>query len=262
MTPYYDQNDVAIYNADVREAPSVVPEKWADLISADPPYGETSLSWDRWPKGWVSAVGPLAKSTGSMWCFGSLRMFLARRDDFAFWKLSHEVVWEKHNGSGFLTDRFRRVHELAAHFYPCGVPWSDVYKSPVFTMDATARTVRMKEKPKHWHGKIGATTFVSQDGGPRMMRSVIRVRSCHSYALNETQKPEGIVTPLIEYGCPVGGNLLVPFCGSGTDLIVARALGIKAIAFEVREEQCEASAKRLAQGDLFAPPGRSGVGNG
>ena len=25
----------------------------ADCIVADPPYGETSLAWDRWPEGWL-----------------------------------------------------------------------------------------------------------------------------------------------------------------------------------------------------------------
>ena len=32
-----------------------------DCIIADPPYGETSLAWDRWPDGWVQEVRPLLK---------------------------------------------------------------------------------------------------------------------------------------------------------------------------------------------------------
>src|SRR5690606_9263625 len=81
-----------------------------------------SLEWDVWPNGWPAEVAPFAKS---MWCFGSMRMFLARRDDFTDWRLSQDVVWEKNNGPGFATDRFRRVHEFATHWYRGR--WDDLY---------------------------------------------------------------------------------------------------------------------------------------
>ncbi|MGC4033652.1 MAG: site-specific DNA-methyltransferase [Tepidisphaeraceae bacterium] len=253
ISPYYQQDGITIYHGDFREIfPQVVRAASVDLAMADPPYGETSLEWDHWPDRWPADVLPYVKPSGSMWCFGSLRMFLDRRDDFNGWKMSHEVVWEKHNGSGFHVDRFRRVHELAVHYTPAASKWADTYKSPRFTLDATARTVRKKEKPAQWHGKTGSTTYVSQDGGPRMMRSVLQVRSCHGHALNETEKPAGILRPLIEYACPPGGLLLVPFVGSGSDLAVARELGIKAIGCEVREQQCEVAANRMAQGILFS----------
>jgi site-specific DNA-methyltransferase (adenine-specific) len=251
MTPYYDQDGVTLYHGAFQLWREVVDAATVDCIMADPPYGETNLAWDSWPVGWPGTLAPALKDSGSMWCFGSLRMLLERRDEFQTFKLSHEIIWEKHNGSGFMVDRFRRVHEISAHFYKSDAPWANIYKSPRFTMDATARTVRKKEKPPHWHGRTGATTYVSEDGGPRMMRSVIRVRSCHGDAINETQKPEGIVRPLLEYACPPGGTILIPFAGSGTDLVVARELGIKAIGFEIRIEQVEAAANRLRQGILF-----------
>lgn len=76
------------------------------------------------------------------------------------------------------------------------------------------------------------------------MRSVIAVRSAHGYATNETQKPVGILTPLIEYGCPPGGLVLDPFMGSGSTLIAARDSGRHAIGIDIREDQCEAAAER------------------
>ncbi|MFG1588249.1 site-specific DNA-methyltransferase, partial [Staphylococcus aureus] len=118
-----------------------------DCILTDPPYGETSLRWDRWPTGWPGSVRRLLKRTGSMWVFGSQRMFLSNASEFDGWKLSHDVVWEKHNGTGLFNDRFRRVHELALHFYRDDAKWAEVYKSPQFTQDARARTVRKKGRP-------------------------------------------------------------------------------------------------------------------
>lgn len=37
----------------------------ADLIVTDPPYGETSLEWDRWPAHWPTFARSLAPA---MWC--------------------------------------------------------------------------------------------------------------------------------------------------------------------------------------------------
>ncbi|KKK77223.1 hypothetical protein LCGC14_2855800, partial [marine sediment metagenome] len=61
-----------------------------DAIVTDPPYAETSLGWDKWPDGWPEAA---RKLTSSMWCFGSLRMFMDRQSEFASWKLSQDVIW-------------------------------------------------------------------------------------------------------------------------------------------------------------------------
>ena len=245
MKPFFDDGRVALYHGDFREVLPSLRERF-DVCLADPPYGETSLVWDRWVAGWPGLIRPALSPAASMWCFGSLRMFAGRMPDFADWQLSHEVVWEKHNGSSFHADRFKRVHELVAHFYPKGVRWEDVYKAPVMTHDATARTVYRKQRPPHT-GHIEGGWYTSRDGGPRLMRSVIYVRSTHGEAVHPTQKPLGILTPLIEYACPPGGLVLSPFAGSGSDLLAARLLGRRAVGIEVNEAHCEAAAGRLAQ---------------
>ena len=68
--PYWSDGRVSLYLGDCREILPAL-DVTADCVLADPPYGETSLSWDRWPEGWLEAV---AGSTRSLWCFGSLRM--------------------------------------------------------------------------------------------------------------------------------------------------------------------------------------------
>ncbi len=238
MRPYYEQDGITIYHGDFLElADQVGPY---DAVSADPPYGQTSCDWDKWPDGWTKLGGT------SMWCFGTLRMFMERAACFAAsgWKMSQDIVWEKHNGSSFHADRFRRVHEQAVHFYRG--EWSNIYRSVPKVPDARRRTVRRKQRPPHM-GEIGEGVYRSVDGGPLLMRSVIYARSEHGRAVNETQKPIAIVEPLIEYACPPGGTILVPFVGSGTDLVAARRMGRKAIGIELREQQCEEAVKRLSQ---------------
>lgn len=243
MTPYYSDDLVTLYHGDCREVLGSLASFDAAIV--DPPYGETSLKWDAWIP---ELPGLLAGHTDSMWCFGSMRMFLEHRDDFAGWRFSQDVIWEKHNGSGFHADRFKRVHELATHWYRGD--WSATYHQTPVTMDATRRTVRRKPRPAHT-GEIEAGTYVSEDGGPRLMRSVIYARSMHGRALHPTEKSGAILEPLIEYACPPGGSLIDPTCGSGSALAVAKATGRRAVGIEDDERYCEIAARRLAQGTLF-----------
>ncbi len=241
--PYYEDDAVTLYHGDALALLPLLPK--ADAVVTDPPYGETSLDWDKWPDGWPAVAALVAPQ---MWCFGSMRMFLDKRADLADWKLAQDIVWEKHNGSNSANDRFRRLHELALHFYRG--EWSEVFKAPQFTNDATKRTARRKGRPGHW-GDIGDGAYVSEDGGPRLQGSVIYARSCHGYAVNETQKPEDIVAPLLQYSVPPGGLVVDCFAGSGTTGVVARKTGRRAILIEKRESQCRAIVERLAQGDLL-----------
>lgn len=241
-SPYWSDGTCSLYLGDCR---TVLPALGvtADLILADPPYGETSLAWDRWPDGWLDVA---AKAARSLWCFGSLRMYLEHGAEFkaAGWKLSQDVIWEKHNGSSGANDRFNRVHEQPTHWYQG--PWSTIYHQTPTTPDAVARTVRRKFRPPHW-GEINESAYASDDGGPRLMRSVIPVRSMHGRAIHESEKPVGIVSPLIEYGCPPGGLVVVAFAGSGAELEAARMLGRPVIGIELREACAEKAARRLSQ---------------
>lgn len=240
---YYQDELVTLWHGDFRDVLPTLGRTF-DAIVTDPPYGETSLEWDVWPNGWPAAVAPFARS---MWCFGSMRMFLDRRDDFAGWKLSQDIVWEKHNGSGFHADRFRRIHEHATHWYQG--EWADVRHEAQTTNDATARTVRSKRRPSHT-GHIERTPYVSVDGGPRLMGSVLYAPSMHGNAINETEKPVSIVEPLIAYAVSPGGTVLDTFAGSASTGIAARNIGRRAVLIEKREDQCEKAARRLSQGVL------------
>lgn len=241
MKPYYQDDFVTLYHGDAIELAPMIPR--ADAIVTDPPYGETALEWDRWPDGWPEAMTNIAPQ---MWCFGSMRMFFDKSAEFASWKLAQDIVWEKHNGSNVANDRFRRVHELALHFYRG--EWSALRCEVPRTGDERRKQNIRRGKTPHL-GMLGDESAIE---GRRIMASVIFANSCHGYAVNETQKPEAIVAPLIEYSVPPGGTVVDLFAGSGTVGACARKTGRKAILIEKRESQCIEIVKRLAQGDLLA----------
>ncbi len=245
MKPYYQDDSTELYVGDCREIlPEFLGNRTFDLTIADPPYGDTSLAWDVPVDDWLRQLPALLNPWASLWLFGSMRSILKAGGKLSTWKFAQDVVWEKHNGSSFHADRFKRVHEHVLQFY-LG-EWANVHKSPVFTQDATKRTVRRKKRPPHT-GNIEASAYASQDGGPRFMRSVLQVRSCHGEAVHPTQKPLGILTPFIEYSCPPRGTVLDPFAGSGSTLLAAKLLGRKAVGIEINEEYAELAVKRLAQ---------------
>lgn len=246
---------MTILKGDCLQALNDVPNGTFDCAIVDPPYGETSIPWDKPVRGWTDVLARVIKPTGSMWVFGSMRHFCEayRIGEFSQWKFSHDVIWEKHNGTGLFDDRFRRVHEIAAHFYQCGSKWSDVFKAPQFTNDARARVVRKKGRPAQWIGATGETVYRSEDGGPRLMRSVMYVRSEHGRAEHPTQKPLALVEPLLLYACPKGGKVLDPFAGSGTVGMLAARHGMDCTLVEANPDFWDLIDRRL-QGDapLFA----------
>lgn len=247
--PYYSDERVTLYLGDCRKVLPTL-NLQADLVVADPPYGETSLAWDRWPDGWADAV---LEASRSMWCFGSMRMFLDRDHEFSAWKLAQDVVWEKHNGSGpGLADRFYRVHEAVTHWYRG--PWSDVYhQTPRMAHFGPSKTWRPSGAPQaarsEHRGAIGDRGGY-QDDGTRLQRSVVRLASLQGKASHPTEKPTPLLETLIAYGCPPGGVVLDPFAGSGSTLAAARATGRRAVGIEAHEPYCELIAKRLDQGVL------------
>lgn len=217
-----------------------------DMIIADPPYGDTSLEWDDRVENWHAILTRCLKPTGSVWVFGSLRFFMAEARSFeeAGLRYAQDIVWEKHNGSSFHADRFKRVHELAVQFYRQDSPWANVYNDVQKTSDAVARTIRRKLRPAHT-GNIDVGHFKSEDGGPRIMRSVIFARSCHGKAIHPTQKPVGLLEILVRTSCPPGGVVGDFFAGSGAAGEAAAMTGRNYVGCELHPEIAARAKDRL-----------------
>lgn len=64
---------------------------------------------------------------------------------------------------------------------------------------------------------------------------------------NEAPFPEALVEPFIKVLCPPDGEVLDPFCGSGTTLAVAERLGRKWIGMDNRQSQVELSQRRIEE---------------
>jgi len=237
------------YQGDCRDVMQTWPAAIADACITDPPYGDTSLEWDQRCEGWIAGVARVLKPSASIWVFGSMRFVSTLFADMeaAGFRYAQDIVWQKQNGTGFHNDRFRRVHEHAVQFYRGR--WADLYRETQYTMDARPKVVRRKTRPTHT-GHIDAGHYVSQDGGPRLMRSVIDVPNEHGRALHPTQKPLGILAPLIAYSVPPGGLIVDPFMGSGSTGIAASMLGRRWLGAELNPEYIALQLERTRQPGL------------
>jgi site-specific DNA-methyltransferase (adenine-specific) len=216
-----------------------------DMVLADPPYGDTSLVWDRKVAGWLNTARECLKPTGSLWVFGSMRYFLAEGLP-AGWRYAQDIVWEKHNGSGFQADRFKRVHEHVCQFYRDDAPWAGVYNEVQTTPDALRKVVnRRKSRPPHM-GEIPNSSYQSEDGGPRIMRSVIAMRSMHGRAIHPTEKPSPLLEILLRTSCPLDGLVGDFFAGSGACGEAAMTAGRRYVGCEIDATMAEKAKARLA----------------
>jgi hypothetical protein len=66
------------------------------------------------------------------------------------------------------------------------------------------------------------------------------------------QKPEALITVLLNAFCAEAETILDPFCGSGTTLVAAASLGKRTIGIEHHEAYCEIAARRCEQAQVTA----------
>lgn len=217
-----------------------------DLLIADPPYGDTSLTWDKRVDGWMQVARSMLRLSGSLWVFGSMKFFIDSGHQFrdAGFRQAQDIVWEKHNGSAFHADRFKRVHEHVVQFYNVNSDWASIYNEVQKTNDATARTLRRKKRPPHT-GHIEAGAYTSEDGGPRIMRSVVYMRSTHGRAIHPTEKPDALLEVLIRTSCPLGGIVGDMFAGSGAAGEAAMRAGRNYVGCEIDPVMALAAQARV-----------------
>lgn len=109
-------------------------------------------------------------------------------------------------------------------------------------------------------GEISVGDYVSRDGGPRLMRSVQYMKSTHGFAVHPTQKPVGIILPLLKYSCPPDGIVLDLFAGGCSTLVAAQQLGFRGIGIEIDRKWIDLGIRRLSTPLIAAALGVQGYG--
>lgn len=244
--PYYADENVTLWHGDCRDILPTL-DVTPDACVTDPPYEETVASWDRWPDGWIDAVGNVLPASSSLWLFGSTKLMLARAHEFAGWKYTQEMLWGKRNGTGPVgRDRLNRVHEWAFHWYRGR--WSDLHheweREPYTGPD---KGYVRKDSRAAAHQREGRQNAWQDDGTrqPRSLTYIVEAPSVRYAKRHQDEKPLACVIPLVRECTPPGGLVLDPMAGAGTTAVAARLLGRRALLIEGHERHCEQIVHRL-----------------
>jgi len=271
LSPFYDEAGITLYLGDARViAPMLATELplWGEgpatgrvHVLCDSPYTPHTHDKSRagargGPKG-----APLHNGTGLV-----SKASISRSVDFGFAPLSSALRHTLADEAARLTtawslfftdaegvDDWRRaLAEAQLENVRVGA-WLKLGSTPQFTGDRPGvgfeaiviahATAHGKPLKKSWNGggkvAIWEHQIVTEHGG----------RDLGEARVHETQKPEALITALLEDFTDPGDMVIDFTAGSGTTLVCARRLGRRAVGIEQREKDCENAVRRL-RGEL------------
>jgi site-specific DNA-methyltransferase (adenine-specific) len=207
---YYSDELVTLYRGDCRE----VSAWWedGDVLVTDPPYGcrYISNSAKAGPSRPIEADQDTFLRDYALEKWGVARPALV----FGTWRVPRPngviqlQVWDKGDSPGMGDLR---------------MPWGPAHEE-VYVFGSG------------WHGKRE----------PNVIRVPMLSPTDKERPAHPTPKPLGLMVRLLRK-CPAG-VVSDPFAGSGTTLVAAKQLGLRAIGVETTRDYCEIAARRLAQG--------------
>lgn len=246
----YADDRVTVWHGDCRDVLPLLDEQPAAAVT-DPPYGETAAEWDRWPDGWVEALGQTLGPDASFWSFGSARMFMDHLPDFAGWKFAQEALWIKRNGSGPTSrDRLVKIHEWAYLWYRGR--WAAGYHEWERDLVAGGRGYARKESRAAAHQRPGRATRWDDDGTrqPRSVTFVVESPSVRGRGRHQDEKPLAVVMPLVREAVPPAGLVVDPMAGTGTTAVAAILTGRRAVVIERDAGLCRVIVDRVTENTI------------
>ena len=242
-----------------------LPENSVDVAIADPPYNlskggtwkwdqsvhlpgfggnwsKTMSSWDNLPlsehfeftMSWLTELKRVVKPTGSMWIHGTYHNIgvvnLALQ--LAGAEIINEVVWFKRNSFPNLSGRrLTASHETILWAHTGSANNREYY----FAYDKSKSMACPEDRFKS-NGKQMRTVWDI----PNNKRS-----DELKFGKHPTQKPVRLLTRMLQISARARDILLVPFAGSGSDCVAAKALDVDFLGFETNPEYLRLCQRRL-----------------
>ena len=231
-----------------------LPDASVDCVFADPPYNlqlggelhrpddskvdacddhwdqfESFQAYDAFTRAWLLAVHRVMKPDATIWVIGSYHCIFrigTIMQDLGFWVLN-DVVWRKTNPMpNFRGRRFQNAHETMI--------WASRSK------DATRYTFNY-ESMKAANDDVQ----MRSDWVLPICQGAERLKGEDGKKLHPTQKPEALLTRVIQSSTLPGDTVLDPFFGTGTTGAAAKRLGRNFIGVERERNYAEAARERI-----------------
>jgi site-specific DNA-methyltransferase (adenine-specific) len=157
------------------------------------------------------------------------------------WYLRQDIVWQKPNCiPESVHDRFTRSHEYIFLLSKRQKYYFDQesIKEPVTGRTALFYLQKQEAGEQNVHMSVAPT---------RNKRDVWSVNTAPHAGAHFAVFPEELILPCVLAGCPEGGTVLDPFCGSGTTGVVALKHDRNFIGIDLNPDYCEMSRKRILE---------------
>lgn len=171
------------------------------------------------------------------------------------WYLRQSIIWDKKNSTPESTpDRCTNSHEYIFLLTKSGRYYfdSDAIREP-YEAGSIERTMDIRHQA-HQPGRkqTGLRHTIGINPLGRRRRSVWSVPTTSLKTAHFATFPEKLVEPCILAGSRPDDLVFDPYSGSGTTCFVAKRLGRRWSAVDLKLAYCKLSARRLSQVDIFA----------
>ena len=262
MTPQY-----YLYKQDVFEGlPTLEPNSF-DLCIVDPPYGASSRhKWDYGKKEklkgfggewnleneawdfltqnesflqtyhWLEELKRVVKVEGSIWIHSTYHNsgFVNVCCQLLGLEIINEIVWYKRNSFPNLSGRrLTASHETILWVHKGG----EKMRKYFFNYEASKAYSSSSDMLKEAGKQMRTVWDIPNNKSKEEMK----------FGVHPTQKPIKVAERILTLCGVEGGNLLVPFAGSGTEMVAGINFGMNATGYEIEEDYYKIAKKRLEE---------------
>ena len=245
---------------DCIEEMSKLPSGSAQLIIADPPYNvgpsfgidkewNRSNEWLPWSRAWLTEAVRILAPGGSIFVYGihHYQGFIQALMYELGLKYRRQIIWTYENGWT------RSTKSLATHYEP--LLWFS--KDDTFTYHVIREPYKSVERLKNKIYKNGKEWVPHPDG--RMAGDVWSFPTLAGRRFRDertehpTQKPMSITDRIVVHFSNPGDLVVVPFAGSGTEVVSAKKNGRHYWGVDIKPEFVDLARRRLGSAEAEPP---------
>jgi len=261
----FSRDKVDLRLQDVLEGVRNLPDNTFDLAIADPPYGaSTSASWKldnghaqngfggawklashdwdmfngidgfEFTLAWLKELKRLTKPTGSIWIHSTYHNsgIVNVACQILGLEIINEVVWYKRNAFPNLSGR----RLTASHETILWVHTGGNKREYYFNYEGTKAAIFEEDNLKEPGKQLRTVWDIPNNKKPQELE----------FGKHPTQKPLRLIERLLLISAVRGGRLLIPFVGSGTDVIAGLKYDMDCVGYEIDQDYFNLACRRIS----------------
>lgn len=232
-----------------------IPDNFADLIIADPPYNLTknfagrtfrqmqSSDYCKWLDKWLSKIARVLKPNGSLYiCADWKSSIMIPQVACKYFILQNRISWEREKGRAAENNWKNCLEDI--WFFTKSDDYTFNLDKVKICRQVIAPYRDNKGVPKDWQELDGKKVRYT---APSNIWTDITIPfwSMAENTEHPTQKPEKLIAKLILASSNEGDLIFDPFVGSGTTAVVAKKLGRHFLGIERERKYVALTMKRL-----------------